>query len=136
MNVPADKFRDILTQYKKITVVGISPNPSRASQQIAIYMKEHGYEVVGVNPGHDQIAGIRVYKTLADVPADFRKFVDVFRSPENVPELVDDILKVGGVEVLWLQLGVGHAAAEKKAEAKGLQVISNRCLLVEHRELI
>lgn len=122
--------------HQKITVVGISPNPSRPSHQIAVYMKQNGYDVVGVNPGHEQIAGIKIYKTLADVPADFRKFVDVFRSPENVPELVDDILKVGGVEVLWLQLGVGHPEAEKKAEAKGIRVVSEHCLLVEHRRFM
>lgn len=136
MNVKTSQFRDILTKHKKITVVGISPNPSRPSQQIAVYMKEHGYDVVGVNPGHDEIAGIKVYETLADVPADYRKFVDVFRSPENVPELVDDIIEIGGVEVLWLQLGVGHPAAEKKAEEKGLQVVSDHCLLVEHRRFM
>lgn len=136
MNVKDNQFGELLNKYKKITVVGISPNPSRASHQIAIYMKSKGYDVVGVNPGHDKIAGIPVFKSLADVPTEHRRFVDVFRSAEFIPELVEDILKVGGVEVLWLQLGITHSEAEKKAEAKGLKVISDRCLLIEHRNYL
>lgn len=136
MNVKDNEFGELLKTYKKITVVGISPNPSRASHQIAVYMKSKGYDVVGVNPGHNSIAGIPVFKSLSDVPAENRRFVDVFRSEEYIPELVEDIFKVGGVEVLWLQLGITHPEAEKKAESKGLKVISDRCLLVEHRNYI
>lgn len=134
MNVLDTQFKDLLTTYKKITVVGISPNAARASHQIAVYMKTHGYDVVGVNPGHNEIAGIKIYPALKDVPADYRRFVDVFRSPDAIPQVVDDVLSVGGVEVLWLQLGITHEEAEKKAEAKGIKVVSNRCLLVEHRK--
>jgi uncharacterized protein len=133
VNVKDSQFKEILNAYKKITVVGISPNASRASHQIAVYMKDNGYDVVGVNPGHDEIAGIKIYKKLSEVPTEYRKFVDVFRSPEFIPSLVDEILEVGGIEVLWLQLGITHPAAEKKAEAKGIRVISDRCLLIEHR---
>ena len=136
MNVKDSQFKDLLTRYKKITVVGISPNASRASHQIAVYMKNHGYDVVGVNPGHESIAGIRVYKSLQDVPADYRKFVDVFRSEDAIPGLVDEVLTVGGVEVLWLQLGIMHAVAESKAEANGIRVVSDRCLLIEHRNYL
>ncbi len=135
MNVKDSEFLDILNKYKKITVVGISPNADRPSHQIPLYMLKHGYEVVGVNPGHNEIAGMKIYPSLAEVPAEFRKFVDVFRRPEHIPDVVEDALKVGGVEVLWLQLGITNPTAEKMAEAAGIQVISDRCLLVEHRNL-
>ena len=136
MNVKDSEFKKLLSEYKKITVIGISPDGLKPSQRIPLYMKSHGYEVVGVNPGHSEIAGIKIYPTLAEVPAEYRKFVDVFRRPEYIPAVVDDVLKVGGVEVLWLQLGISHPEAEKKAEAAGVRVVSDRCLLVEHRNYL
>ena len=135
MNVQPSEFLEILQKYKKITVIGISPHADRPSQQIPLYMKKHGYDVVGVNPGHSEIAGIKIYPSLADVPLEYRKFVDVFRRSDAIPEVVDEVLKAGGVEVLWLQLGITHPEAEGKAEAAGLKVISDHCLLVEHRNL-
>jgi uncharacterized protein len=72
---------------------------------------------------------------LKEVPETNRKFVDVFRRSEAIPEVVDEVLSAGGVEVLWLQLGIAHADAERRAEEAGIKVISNRCLLVEHKKL-
>jgi predicted CoA-binding protein len=71
---------------------------------------------------------------LADVPADYRKFVDVFRASDRVPDVVDEALSVGGVEVLWLQLGISHPEAEKRSEQAGIRVVSNRCLIIEHKK--
>ena len=135
MNVKESEFLEILNKYKKITVVGISPNVERPSHQIPLYMLRHGYEVVGVNPGHSEIAGMTIYPSLAEVPAEYRKFVDVFRRPEHIPDVVEDAIKAGGVEVLWLQLGITNPQAEKRAEDAGIRVVSDRCLLVEHRIL-
>lgn len=135
MNVKESEFLEILNKYKKMTVVGISPHADRPSQQIPLYMIKHGYDFVGVNPGQSEIAGIKIYPSLAEVPAEHRKFVDVFRRPEHIPGLVEDAIKAGGVEVLWLQLGITNPQAEKRAEAAGIRVISDRCLLVEHRNL-
>ena len=136
MNVNEQEIQQILQQYKTITVIGVSPDSNKPSQRVPLYMKSHGYEVVGVNPTHDSaiIAGMPIYKSLADVPAAQRQFVDVFRRSDAIPAVVDEVLKVGGVKVLWLQLGITHAEAEKKAEAAGLKVISDRCLYIEHKK--
>ena len=136
MNVKDTEFLEILKKYKKITVVGISPHADRPSQQIPLYMRAHGYDVVGVNPGHTEIAGMKIYSSLSEVPAEYRKFVDVFRRPEHIPPVVDEALAAGGVEILWLQLGIENPEAEKKAEAAGIRVISDRCLLIEHRKYL
>lgn len=135
MNVKSAEFSELLKRYKKITVIGISPDPSKPSQSVPLYMKAQGYEVVGVNPGQTEIAGIKIYSSLAEVPAEFRKFVNVFRRPDHIPAVVDDVLAVGGVELLWLQLGITNPESERRAEEAGLKVVSNRCLLVEHRNL-
>lgn len=133
MNVNDSEIKLILQKYKALTVYGMSPDAFKPSHQIPVYMHNHGYEVVGTYPQGDEFAGIKIYRNLSGVPAENRKFVDVFRRSERVPEVVDEVLEVRGVEVLWLQLGISHSEAEKRAEAAGLKVISNRCLLVEHR---
>lgn len=136
MNVDDSEIKALLEKYKKICVVGMSPDPSKPSHQIPLYMKRKGYDVVATYPGETEIAGIKIYPSLADVPEEYRKFVDVFRKSEAIPRVVDEVLQVGGVEVLWLQLGITHASAEMKAEEAGLKVVSNHCLLVEHRKYI
>lgn len=134
MNVDQNGIKKILTEYKRITVLGLSPDPSKPSHQIPLYMKSHGYDVVGVYPKETEIAGMTIYRQLKDVPPEYRKFVDVFRRSDRIPEVVDEVLSVGGVEVLWLQLGITNAEGEKRAETAGLRVVSDRCLLVEHRK--
>ncbi len=132
MNTTDADIKKILTDYKKICVYGINPDQSKPSFQIPRYMAKQGYQITGVYPREVEIEDYRIYRTLSEVPAQDRMFVDVFRKSEAIPEVVDDVLKAGGVKVLWLQLGIAHAEAEKRAEAAGIQVVSNRCLYIEH----
>jgi predicted CoA-binding protein len=97
-------------------------------------MREHGWEMVGTYPKAHAENGFRIFPSLDQVPPEYRRFVDVFRSSEKIPALVDEVLALGGVEVLWLQLGISHPAAEAKAERAGLRVVSDRCLIIEHRK--
>ena len=133
MNVKDSGFKELLTKYKKFTVYGFSSDESKPSHQVPLFMRSQGYEFVGIYPRPGDIGGAKIYQNLKDVPADFRKFVDVFRRSENIPEVVDEAITAGGVEVLWIQLGISHPAAEKKAEAAGIKVVSNRCLLIEFK---
>lgn len=134
MNVTDEEIKNILVQYKKILIYGLSPDASKPSQQIPLFMKNKKYDVVGLHPQEKNIAGISIYQSLQDVPQDYRKLIDVFRKPEAIPQIVDEILDLGGTEVLWLQLGITHPEAEKKAEAAGLKVVSNRCLKIEYNK--
>lgn len=131
MNVKDEEFKKLLQKYKKITVLGMSPDSSKPSQKVPLFMRSKGYEIVGVHPSETEIAGMKVYPTLKDVPAEFRKFVDVFRRSDKLPEVVDEVLAAGGVEVLWIQLGLTHPEAEKRAESAGIKVVSDRCLHIE-----
>ena len=133
MNVAVTEIKEILKQYKKITVLGLSPDAAKPSHKIPLFMKSKGYDIVGVYPGVKEIEGIKIYESLADVPIEYRKFVNVFRKPEHIPAIVEEVNKVGGVDILWLQLGITHFEAEKTAENSGLRVVSNRCLLVEYQ---
>lgn len=133
MNVKDAEIRDLMSRYKKIAVYGLSPDPSKPSHYVPVYIREKGWEVVGTYPKMHDAGGFKIYQKLSDVPLEYRRFLDVFRSSEKIPDLVDEVLKVGGVEVLWLQLGISHPEAEARAEKVGLKVVSNRCLIPEHR---
>ena len=128
-----DVIEKIISSYKKIAVVGMSPKPIRPSHGVSQYLITHGFDVVGVNPGTTEILGKPVYPTLSDIPGDL-EIVDVFRSSEFVPEIVDQAI-AKGAKALWLQEGVSHPEAEEKARQAGLLVVSNRCILKEHRRL-
>ncbi|MDZ4725595.1 MAG: CoA-binding protein [Leptospira sp.] len=134
MNVDDKDIKDILLKYKIFSVYGLSDSPQKPSHYVPLYMREQGWEIVGTYPKSHDVNGFKIYENLKDVPAEKRKFVDVFRSSEKIPEIVDEILALGGVEVLWLQLGITHPEAEKRAEAAGIKVISNRCLIIEYKK--
>lgn len=128
-------IRNILQQYRRIAVVGLSDRPERPSYGVTRYMIEHDYEITGVRPaGPSQILGRPCVPTLKDVPAPL-EIVDVFRSPEYIPALVDELIPLKP-KVLWLQLGITHPEAEEKARRAGIIVLSDRCILVEHRRLV
>jgi predicted CoA-binding protein len=133
MNVKDAEIKDLMLRHKKIAVYGLSPDPVKPSHYVPVYMRDKGWDVVGVYPKKHDAGGFKIYQKLSDVPTEYRIFVDVFRASDKIPGVVDDVLAAGGVEVLWLQLGIMNAEAEARAEAAGLRVVSNRCLIPEHK---
>lgn len=134
MNIHDNQFKSILEKYKKLTVYGLSPDKNKPSYTVPDYMRYHGWDIVGTYPKDHNNGSFKIYSSLKEVPSEYRKFIDVFRSSDRINEVVDEVLAVGGVEVLWLQLGIENAAAEKRAQAAGIKVISNRCLVIEHKK--
>lgn len=129
---PAEEILHILQTFRKIAVVGLSPKEERDSHRVARYLLEHGYEVVPVNPGQTEILGRKCYKTLKDIP--FKVDVaDLFLSPKRVPSVVEQAIEIG-VGVIWMQLGVVHKEAARKAGDAGITVIMNRCIKQEHEK--
>ena len=122
----------ILKEAKTIAVLGFSRNPSRTSREIASYLDNYKYNVIGINPGinEEEIDGIKVFKSLQDVPGEI-DIVDVFRKPETINEIIPDVLAVNP-KVLWLQLGIRNDEAVKPAEEKGITVIQDKCIKIEH----
>ncbi len=130
----AHEIKNLMTKYKKICVYGLSNDTTKPSHYVPLYMKEQGWDIVGVYPKVHNVNNFKIYTALSDVPPEYLKFVDVFRSSDKIPEVVDEILNLGGTEVLWLQLGITHPESEARAEKAGLQVIANRCLIIEHKK--
>ena len=118
-------------ELKTIAVVGMSPKPERPSHYVALYLKDNGYEIIPVNPGHDEIAGLKSYPSLIDIPVKV-DVVDVFRRSEFVDPIAKDAITIGA-KALWLQDNVINLDAEKLARDAGLMVVMNDCMLRQHR---
>jgi predicted CoA-binding protein len=120
----------ILERYRNIAMVGLSGNPFRPSHFAAIYLMAEGYRVIPVNPREKQILGQPSYATLREAPPPV-EIVDIFREPSAVPALVEEAIAVGA-KVIWMQLGVVHLEAGRRARAAGLEVVMDRCMKIEH----
>jgi uncharacterized protein len=127
-------LKEILQSAKTIASVGLSSNPNKESYQIASYLKAQGYRVIPVNPTAAEIMGETSYPDLQSVPEKI-DVVQVFRKPEDVPPVVEDAIKVGA-KVVWMQEGIVHEEAARKARQAGLQVVMDTCMRVAHRTLI
>ena len=136
LNNPSDdRIRKILGGMKRVAVVGLSAKEDRASHGIAKFLVGQGLDVVGVNPLlKEDVLGIKIYPSLADVPGSV-DLVDVFRRSETVPPVVDEAIamKAGAI---WMQEDVVHEEAAAKARAAGLDVIQDRCLYKEWLRLM
>ena len=127
------EIRDILTAVQTIAVVGWSPNPHRPSHGVARYLAQHGYRVIPVNPGHaGQIAlGEVVRASLSEIDGGV-DMVDIFRRSDAAGAVVDAALAAfPKLKAVWMQLGVNDAAAAKRAEARGVSAVMNRCPAIE-----
>ena len=121
---------ELLRSSRTIAVVGLSGNPLRPSNGVAEYMQHAGYRIIPVNPGESEILGVKCYARLEDVP-DKIDIVDIFRRSEFVPEIVDAAIRVGA-RAVWMQEGVVHEEAAKRARRAGLEVVMDRCILKDH----
>jgi len=134
MTLEAD-ISAILNDCRTIAVVGLSPNPQRASFDVARYMQANGYRIIPVNPkaGVAQILGEKVYPSLLEASQTEKiDMVNCFRNSEDIPPIVDEAIAIKA-RAVWMQLGVAHAGAAAKARLAGLKVVQDRCLKIDHR---
>lgn len=132
----SDPIADILKRYRTIALVGLSSDPNRASNHVGEYVKSVGYRMIPVNPNEREVFGEKSYSDLESAAAAIApqkiEIVDLFRRPENIPPVVDSAITLGA-KVIWMQLGIEHAASASRALAAGLIVIDDACLFVEHK---
>ena len=132
MNEP-ETIREILENTHTIAVIGLSGKPGRASLGVAKFMKQQGYRVIPVNPLEQDVLGERAFPALDEAYAQNEGKIDlvnVFRASQYVPEIVKDVIRLR-VPRLWLQEGVCHEEAAGWAEAAGIKVVMDRCILKE-----
>jgi predicted CoA-binding protein len=119
---------------RTLAVVGLSDDPSKASYGVSAYMQANGYRILPVNPGISSALGERSYASLSELP-ERPDVVNVFRLPKAIPAIVDEMLALG-LRDLWVQLGIRNEAAAQAAEAGGIHVVMDRCIMVEHRRTV
>jgi uncharacterized protein len=137
MNEPAT-IRDMLgvtaeENPRTIAVIGLSEVAEKPSHYVSAYMQQHGYKIYPVNPAIAEVLGEKSYPSLADLPVK-PDIVDVFRLPKFIPAIVDEMLRLG-LHDLWVQQGIVNLKAAADAEAGGIHVVMDRCIMVEHRHL-
>ncbi len=130
MNEDEEAIGRILKESKTIAVVGLSPEPNRPSHGVAAYLKSKGYKIIPVNPAVHEVLGEKSYPDLNTIPVKV-DVVDIFRRPEFVPQIVEDAIKIKA-KAVWMQEGIIHEDAAKKARNAGLSVVMDRCMMKEH----
>jgi predicted CoA-binding protein len=121
----------ILSNAKSVAIVGASANPARASYFVGTYLLQSTkFRVYFVNPNADTILGQKAYPDLASLP-EVPDIVDVFRKPSDLPQVVDEALAVGA-KTVWAQLGIWNEDAAREGERKGLTIVMDRCMKIEH----
>lgn len=130
-----DLIESYLDNIKTIAIVGISRNRYKDSHFVGRYLQNAGYTLYPVNPGADEILGMKAYPDLKSIP-DKIDAVDIFISPEYISEIVYQSLEAEP-KVIWLQLGTGtHPDEAEKARDSGVFLVQNRCMKVDHQFLI
>ncbi len=126
-------LEEILRQTRSIAVVGLSSDPSRPSFGIAQALQKIGYQIIPVNPKEKEVLGQTAYPSLLDIPGPV-DLVNVFRRPNQTPEVARQAVQIRA-QALWLQLGIENEEAAQIASAAGLDVVMDRCIMVEIRKL-
>jgi uncharacterized protein len=131
---------EVLRKYKVIAVVGASKNPEKDANTVPTYLRQHGYTVIPVNPTTDSIDGVKTYPSLADIPEEIAKtvdVVDVFRPSEEFPDIARAVAsmktKTGRPFVFWGQLGLENEEAKKILADAKVDYVMDRCMRTEHK---
>jgi len=131
---PLKKIRKVLCENKVIAVVGLSPKKDRPSYRVASYMQQAGYDIIPVNPGHDEILGQPCYPNLHAIQHEI-DIVNIFRRSDQVEPIVHDAIAIHA-RVIWMQQGIVNQRAARTAEENGLVVIMDRCIQVDHQNFL
>ena len=127
----AKERQQILRDAKSVAIVGASPNPARSSYFVSTYLQQStDFRLYFVNPNATEILGEPVYKSLADLP-EVPDIVDVFRRGSDIPSVIDEVVAIGA-KTIWVQLGIWNEEAAYAGEQRGLTVVMDRCIKVEH----
>jgi uncharacterized protein len=123
----------ILKEARTVAVVGFSSDSAKPGHYVPAYLQRQGYRIIPVNPTLDEALGERAYPDLKSVPERI-DVVEIFRRAEDVPPVVEQAIEVGA-RAVWMQRGIVNEEAAAKAREAGLDVVMDRCMMVEHRRL-
>ena len=125
----------LLRQSRTIAIVGLSPKESRPSNMVGRYLLDAGYTIFPVNPGQETLLGRKCYPDLSSLPEQV-DIVDIFRKSEDIPDVVEQILALPRLpRAIWMQQGIVHEQAANRARNRGVMVIMDRCIKIDHHNL-
>jgi len=132
--------KEVMKRYRVVAVVGASKNPEKEANTVPAYLQEHGYTIIPVNPTTDSILGVKAYPSLADVPEQTARtveVVEVFRPSEELPQVAKQVVemkeRIGRPLVFWGQLGLENEEAKRILSGADVDYVMDRCMRVEHR---
>ena len=135
-------IEQIFANTSNIAVFGLSKNELRDSYQVSVYMKNAGYNIIPINPTIDSVMGVKSHNSLKNIPEDVLKnieLVNVFRKSEFVNEIVDEVIEInkkyGRIHTIWMQLGIFYDEIDRISEENKLNIITNKCIKIEHGRL-
>jgi hypothetical protein len=129
------RVRALLGTPRVIAVVGMSPDRSRPSNEVGLYLRDHGHTIVPVHPKASEIEGLATYPDLRAIPPSVKiDLVDLFVGGERTAAVVEQAAAIGA-RAVWFQPGAEHPATEQRARDLGLDVYSGKCTMAEHRRL-
>ncbi len=134
ISLESKDFREIFENVKNIAVFSCSPNPMKASFHVAKYLQNAGYKIIPIYPKEDKILGVKVYRSLEEVPFKI-DMVDIFRKPEAIEGIVKSAIKRGDISVIWTQLDLVDNKAARLAKDNNIKVVQNKCTQIEHGKL-
>ena len=135
-------IEQIFENTSNIAVIGLSKNELRDSYQVSAYMKNAGYNIIPINPTIDSVMGVKSYNNLKNIPEEVLKnieLVNVFRRSEFVEEILDEVIEInkkfGKIHTIWMQLGIFYDQVDRISEENKLNIITNKCIKIEHGRL-
>ncbi|MEA1921694.1 MAG: CoA-binding protein [Pseudomonadota bacterium] len=128
------EVKDIFTKTKTIAIIGLSPKKEKDSNKVARYLQKAGYKIIPVYPKGDEILGEKVYRNLNEID-ELIDMVDIFRKPEFIANVIDDVLTRDDVKCVWTQLGLINNEAAQKAVDAGISVVQDLCTKIEHQRM-
>jgi uncharacterized protein len=126
----------LLNEVSSIAIVGLSPKEQRPSNMVGRYLLDAGFTIYPVNPGQKEILGETCYADLRSIPHPI-DIVDIFRKSEDVLPIVEQLLELNPLpRAVWMQQGIVNEAAAQLARKKGVFVVMDRCIKVDHHNLL
>ena len=135
-------IRQILENTTNIAVIGLSKNELKDSYQVSMHMRDSGYNIIPINPTADSIMGVKSYENLMNIPEEIMmniELVNVFRKSEFVEGIIEEAIEInkkyGKIHTVWMQLGIFYDEADKISKENKLNIITNKCIKIEHGKL-
>ncbi len=133
MPLTVNQALEIIRNHKRVAIVGLSPKEDRPSYRVGQFLLEKGFDLIPVNPVHDEILGQPSVSSLADLDPDVIDWVDFFVGPGRLPDFVNEIIRLSP-KLVWCQIGVVNENFNQRLKNAHIPYIADVCPKMEWKE--